>query len=144
MKLQSIAKTFWDKNKSHLIFGRTFSRNEQRYVRFEGIPEDVEGIYFIFRSGADPLKDTPYYIGQTGRCIKWRIKRHKTSLRNPEWLGENTGQFFTDAGIDLDQDFDVYYIDSKRLGLTCRNDRITAEELLIKHLKPQYRFYEDN
>ena len=137
MLLQEAAKSFVESNFGKITFGRTFNRNELGNPKTA--PDGTKGLYFIYQYKGDPWYDKPYYIGETFAntvCINKRIYRHRKSLLEPTWHGERTGKHFLSAGIDLDQDFDIYYITANSIGISDKKSSISAETLFMTHLKP--------
>ena len=129
MTIRTIAKQFYREVKPHVLrMAGTFSRFDKG-IRYE-IPDKVPGIYFICRSNGKVA-----YIGETGRCIKRRIARHKRSMNDPTWGGECSGLKFVEAGIQ-DEDFILKFIPAKALKLKCKHDLLAAEGLLVTALKP--------
>jgi hypothetical protein len=136
MQVKKSAKEFCDANFNKMKFGRTFHRNETKNGRYLGIDNNLKGIYFMYMHGADPITSTPLYIGQTFKCIKGRILNHRRSLLDPTWKVELTGSKFVNAGLDLDQKIDVYYILAEDIGITCKIRALSAETSFIIILNP--------
>ena len=126
MFITESSNQFVKSNIGKLKFLRTFNKNEPKGIR-HGIPDGLTGVYFIFHRGANPLKDSPIYVGETGDCIKYRILCHKKSLNKPSCKREKTGNIFVSMGIDLDRDFDVWYLTAGDLGAVSKRHLIKAE-----------------
>jgi len=129
MNISQVAELYANANIDKMeTMDMTFSRFDY-CVRYT-IPDMMPGVYFIY------LKDgTLAYVGETGRCIKRRIARHKKSMSNPEWTGEKSGLKFHKHGLQ-DNDFVLKYISSDKLNLNTKHDRLTAESLFVTHLRP--------
>lgn len=136
MLVNESAKAFCAANLNKMKFGRTFHRNETKNGQCLGIDKNLKGVYFMYTHGDDPITSIPLYIGQTFRCIKGRISNHRRSLLDPEWSSELTGSKFVNAGLDLDQKIDVYYILAEDIGITCKTSALNAETSFIKTLNP--------
>ena len=126
MFITESSNQFVKSNIGKLKFLRTFNKNEPKHAR-HGTPDGLTGLYFIFHRGANPLLECPIYIGETIRCIKRRTNRHKKSMNNPHWKGEKTGNLFISMGIDIDKDFDIWYLTASDLGAISKRHLIKAE-----------------
>ena len=134
MNIADCSEMFATANLNKLQFGRTMNRFEPKRQRNLGINDGIKGVYFIFKHGD---KTSPYYIGETGRCIKQRISNHKKSLNNPDWKVEITGSKFINAGIDIDQEFDIWYIDAKDIECKTKKELIATETLFMTYFQPK-------
>jgi len=130
MNIHDIAQSYAKANINKLIEMPTQIHRKDKYVRYD-MPEKLAGIYFIYTADNNELA----YIGETGRCIKSRIARHKRSMNNPEWSGERSGKKFHTANLQ-DKTFIVKYILAKDLELVTKHDRLSSESLFVTALKP--------
>jgi hypothetical protein len=144
MSVQIAAKDFFDRYFYHVKYVTTMKRSDPPHptrsttsVAFN-IDRRIKGVYFFYPKGqsvsTDPMH--PIYIGETIDAIQKRLANHKRSLNNPAWKTESTGKKFIAAGIDLDTEFDVYYIDAELLNINTRQESILAETSFMVHLKP--------
>lgn len=113
----------------HLMkIGFYFNRKEKN-KRYK-FPSKISGIYFIC------LKDgTALYVGETGSCIKSRIRNHKRSMNEPEWPIEKSGKKFHNVGLQ-DEEFMVKYISSEELEISSKKERLLYESLLCNYVNP--------
>lgn len=132
--IKTIAKNFADEVVKTLTFGTTFSI---RTKKIPNLAKDMKGIYLIYAHQADPKKDVPLYIGETLNCIRSRIRNHKLSIQNPEWVTEPIGGKFKKFNIDRRQKFDVWYAEAASIDVSTKKEAIAAETLLMAALKPK-------
>jgi len=129
MHINEVAKLYVESNIDKMqTMEITFSRFDH-HVRYP-IENMMPGIYFIYRKNG-----LLAYIGETKRCIKKRISRHKRSMNNPEWNGEKSGIKFHRAGIQ-DEEFVLKYIPAADLGLSTKHNLLAAEGLFVEYLQP--------
>jgi hypothetical protein len=144
MTVQIAAKAFFDQYFHHMKYVTTMKRSDPPHPKRSkisvafGIDRRVKGVYFFYPKGQSPLTDPmhPIYIGESTGSIQARLRNHKSSLLDPLWKVESTGKKFIAAGIDLDTEFDVYYIDATLLNIDTRQESIFAETAFMVHLKP--------
>lgn len=143
MQVSESAKIFTEANLHHMQYITTIRRDDPPVRRSKnsiayGIDRRIKGIYFFYPKGhdvsANPMQ--PIYVGETTNSIQSRLRNHKKSLVDPSWKVECTGKKFIDADIDLDTEFDVYYIDAKVLGINTRKESLLAESSFQTHLRP--------
>lgn len=143
MQVQELARMFAEANLKQLKHITTIQRDDPPVTRSKnsvayGIDRHVKGVYFFYQKGhnvsSDPMN--PLYVGETISSIQSRLRNHKRSLRDPNWTVECTGKKFIKAGIDLDTEFDVHYIDSDVLGINTRKESLLAEAAFMVHLRP--------
>jgi hypothetical protein len=143
MQVCESARSFVEANIHHMQYITTIRRSDPPARRSKtsiayGIDRRAKGIYFFYPKGCNPAIDPmrPIYIGETTNSVQSRLRNHKSSLIDPSWKVECTGKKFIAAGIDLDTEFDVYYIDAKLLNIDTRQESIFAETAFMVHLKP--------
>lgn len=144
MTIQNDAKEFSDRYIHHMEYVTTMKRSDPPHPKRSktsvafGIDRWVKGIYFFYLKGQCPSTNPmhPIYIGESTGSIQNRLRNHKRSLLDPSWKTESTGKKFIAAGIDLDTEFDVYYIDANILNINTRQESIFTETGFMVHLKP--------
>jgi len=126
--LKSLVSPYCEKTVNDMKIGFYFNRKEKN-KRYK-FSSRISGIYFIC------LKDgTVLYVGETGSCIKSRIRNHKRSMNEPEWPVEKSGKKFHKSGLQ-DEEFMVKYISSEELKISSKSQRLFYEAMLCDYVKP--------
>jgi len=136
--VDSLAQDAWQKCKPFVKYAYSFSRSSESNTTLHGT---IKGIYFFTKKGVEPSPNNCIYVGETYtkqkyNGINWRVGSHKKSLNDPTWKVEHTGKKFLNAGIDLDIDMDLWYIDARDIGINDKQSARSIEQLIQKHLKP--------
>lgn len=93
--------------------------------------EKIHGIYLFCEHGSSPWIDdnvVVYYVGQTKKSVVNRVCSHFKAFVELDSKNEATGRSFLKAGIDINQKFDVYFIESEVLGIFDDETSIMSEK----------------
>ena len=136
--VERLAKTAWEDCKPYIKYAYSFNRNTPSDTSLSG---KIKGVYIFTERGIIPDVGQVIYVGETFSKMKYngingRIRRHKSSLQDPSWVGEHTGRKFLQYNIPLDIYPDLWYIDSSDVGINDKQSSASIEQLIQKHLKP--------